>query len=132
MNKYSEGRIYKLTSKQSEKFYIGSTIKTLHDRFKSHKTDYKNYLCDKKYYMTSFEILKYDDCVIELIQTFPCDNEKQLRQKEGELQLQLINVIVNKNIAGHKGRRVKQQLIAAYKNDIDDKPKNEIDEFYTF
>ncbi len=50
--------IYKITSIQTDKVYIGSTKLKLKRRFKEHK---------KKRY-TSREILKYDDARIELIE----------------------------------------------------------------
>jgi hypothetical protein len=34
--------------------------------------------------MTSYEILKYDDCYIELICECPCETKEQLNKKEGE------------------------------------------------
>jgi hypothetical protein len=43
MSKYSEGKIYKLTSSQTDKVYIGSTIRSLNVRFSNHKSHYKSW-----------------------------------------------------------------------------------------
>ena len=59
-------KIYKLTSEQTPKVYIGSTKLNLNTRFILHKTKYKN----KVKYITANEILQYDDCKIELVKPF--------------------------------------------------------------
>ena len=76
MSKYQDGKIYKITSKQTDKIYVGSTIQTLDERMKHHKTDMK------RFYVSSAEILKYDDCIIELIEDCPCDSKKKLFERE--------------------------------------------------
>jgi hypothetical protein len=35
--------------------------------------------------MSSYEILKYDDCKIELIKLFKCENKKELEMEETRL-----------------------------------------------
>lgn len=62
-------RIYKLTSGETEKCYIGITHLSLNKRLNKHKNSYKRY-CDKKRlgYVTSFEICKYSDVQINLIE----------------------------------------------------------------
>lgn len=54
---YQKSKIYKITSSQTDKIYIGSTIKTLSVRFAKHKTDYNRFINGKQNYVTSFEIL---------------------------------------------------------------------------
>ena len=101
MADYSNGKIYKICSLLTDKIYIGSTIHTLNHRFKEHKSDYKLYSegnCRKPSY--SFKMLKYGDCFIELLEDYPCQSQTELVIREGELQLQFIDVIVNKYIAG--------------------------------
>ena len=41
MNKYQNGKIYKITSKQTDDVYIGSTIQELNKRLIHHKAKYK-------------------------------------------------------------------------------------------
>ena len=64
---FQNGKIYTIRSFQTEQYYIGSTNhKTLSQRLSKHKANYRDWLKDKKKYTTSYEILKYDDCYIEL------------------------------------------------------------------
>lgn len=99
INKYHNSKIYKLVSPQTEKYYIGSTITTIEVRFSKHKYDYKRYI-EKGIgrYITSFEIVKFDDCKIELIKLFNCENRKELEIEEGILIKQYYDNILNKNI----------------------------------
>ena len=60
------GRIYKISSDQTDKVYYGSTTKTLNQRLSKHKKDYRQYLNGNYHFVTSFDIVKFDDCKIEL------------------------------------------------------------------
>ena len=65
------GKIYSIRSHQTDLIYIGSTIETrLSARLSKHRSDYKRYIMSGKfnYYVSSFEILKYNDAYIELIE----------------------------------------------------------------
>ena len=96
---YNLGKIYCIRSHQTDDIYIGSTCqKTLAVRLGGHKDDYKKWLNGKGNYVSSFEILKYDDCYIELLQEYPCRNKHLLNRKEGEFIRKM--KCVNKNIAG--------------------------------
>ena len=71
MSSYENGRIYKLVSQQTDKIYIGSTKDKLCKRIAGHKYKYKKWLNDNtKGFLTSFEIVKFDDCKIELLKCF--------------------------------------------------------------
>ena len=64
------GLIYKIVSPSIDKIYVGSTVKTLEMRLDEHEKDYGCWLyrgC-RSGYLTSFEILKYGDYKIELIE----------------------------------------------------------------
>ena len=98
MSKYIQGKIYKLTSSQTDKVYIGSTIKSLNDRFSNHKYNYKRWLKSQMDKITSYDLLQYEDVKIELIKEFPCDTKKELEKEEGKLILE--NNCVNKHVAG--------------------------------
>ena len=78
MPDYSKGKIYAIKSYQCDDIYIGSTVNKLSDRLSYHKTHYKSFLNDAHNYMTSFEILQFDDAFIELIEEYPCENRNQL------------------------------------------------------
>jgi len=95
MNKYKFGCIYKLVSKETDKFYIGSTILG-YERLSKHKSSYKNSIKNETERKTdcaraSYFMLKYEDCDMELIENFPCNNEFELRSRERELIIKLGN-----------------------------------------
>jgi len=73
MNKYENGKIYKITSKQTDDVYIGSTTQLLNDRFTRHKFQNKG---------SSAKLIKYDDCIIELIEDYPCKTKEELLWRE--------------------------------------------------
>lgn len=100
MNKYINGKIYMLRSKNNEKVYIGSTCKELDERLKQHKALYNSYTNNQNgHYTTAFELIKEDDCYIQLIKNYPCTDRKELHQEEGKLQ-QVSTKCINNNIAG--------------------------------
>ena len=84
MNKYQNGKIYKITSKQTDDVYIGSTIQELNRRFK----------CHKKNRCSSREIMKYDDAIIELIELYPSNSLEELLWRERYLfdNMECINI----------------------------------------
>ena len=93
---YDNGKIYAIRSHQTDKIYIGSTITTLVRRLSRHKTDYKNWKNGCPHYMTSYELMKYDDMYIELLELYPCNNRLELCRREGELirEKDCVNMIV--------------------------------------
>ena len=106
--KYDNGKIYKITSKQTDKIYIGSTIRSLSYRITEHKSDIKR----ERYKCISGEILKYGDYEISLIENYPCNNVDELRKRESWYQTNTLNCI-NINLA----RRTRKQYF------IDNKEK---------
>ena len=92
MVNYQNGKIYAIRSFATDKYYIGSTCNPLHKRLYQHKSD-KN--SAKNRYRTSFEIVKYDDCYIELLEEFSCENKNQLQKREGELIRESKSDVVN-------------------------------------
>lgn len=102
MPDYSKGKIYKITSKNYNKIYIGSTCSTLEKRLYYHIDDMNRYIKQKKssYYGTSYELCEEPDCKIELIKNYPCSSKQELCREEGRLQLINEDIIVNQQIAG--------------------------------
>ena len=98
MPNYQNGKIYYLRSHKTDDVYIGSTVLKLSKRKAQHKHKYKKHLEGKHHFVTSFELLKYDDCYIELAENCPCDAKEELLKKEGE-HIRRVNC-VNKQIAG--------------------------------
>jgi len=117
MSKYTQGKIYKLTSSQTDKVYIGSTITSLNVRFSNHKSHYKSWLKSKMDKITSYDLLQYEDVKIELIKEFPCETKKELDREEGKLILE--NNCVNKCVVG----RTKKEYVEANKEKINEMRK---------
>jgi len=82
MNKYYNSKIYVIKSNQTNKIYIGSTTGTISKRHTDHKYDYRRYLNNEFRYITSFEIIKYNDSYIEILEKIKCNNKKELHDKE--------------------------------------------------
>ena len=80
------GKIYAIKSFQTENMYIGSTINTLKQRYKEHKSDYKRYLNGNLHYVTSCELFKFDDCYIELIKDVVCTKKQMLELEAFEIK----------------------------------------------
>jgi hypothetical protein len=92
---YKNGKIYKIVSEQTEKVYIGSTCQTLSQRLADHKRHFKQYNNGKTDYVTSYEIVKYDDCQIVLIELFPCVQKCELHAREYhhmKLEINKVNI----------------------------------------
>jgi len=121
MSKYIESKIYKLTSSQTDKVYIGSTIKSLNDRFYDHKYHYKRWLKSQMNKITSYDLLQYTDVKIELIKEFPCKTRTELEKEEGKIILD--NNCVNRCVAG----RTKKEYVEANKEKIKEKQKEYVE-----
>ena len=101
MASYANSCIYTIRSPHTDKYYIGSTRTPLRKRLWEHKRSYNAWCKDNtKLYYTSFEVLKYGDAYIELLEEYPCENVQQLYKKEGEHIRSCKADIVNHNVAG--------------------------------
>ncbi len=80
---YSQGKIYKIVCNKTGLIYIGSTCSTLEKRLKRHESDCKRYL-DKKtnHLISSIFVTFNNDYKIELIENYPCQNRKELEDRE--------------------------------------------------
>lgn len=100
MPDYKKGKIYCIRSNETKEIYIGSTCSSLKQRFSVHKSDYKKKMRDDTHRTTSsFNILKYTDAYIELLELYSCDSKKDLLRREGEHIRNTPNCI-NPSIAG--------------------------------
>ena len=102
------GKVYKIYSEQTNKVYIGSTTKLLLQRFLRHKKDYRLYNNGKFHFVTSFHILEYDDCNIELIEEVEFDDKKELIKRERYHIENNINC-VNKRVEGRTRKEYNEQ-----------------------
>ena len=73
---YKNGKIYQIVCNITGETYIGSTCNSLEHRLATHKNDN----CRSK------QIIERGDYYIELLETYPCNNEFELNRKEGEYQ----------------------------------------------
>ena len=106
------GKIYKIVSGKSCKIYIGSTVRTIEERLKEHEKDYANWFNVefKCGYCTSFEILKYGDYKIELLEEYPCSTFTELRKREGYYQINNYYNCVNTTICISRPRGLNNKI----------------------
>lgn len=95
---YQQGKIYCLRSHQTDDIYIGSTTQPLSVRMAGHRRKCKHWKEGKGHYVSSYELLEYDDCYIELIEKCPCDCRMELERREGQLIREMD--CINKRVAG--------------------------------
>ena len=82
-NKYQRGKIYKLISNQKNSVYYGSTIENkLSNILCGHRSHYKDWIKNKFHYISSFEIVKYEDAKIILVENYPCSTKYELVARE--------------------------------------------------
>ena len=120
------GTIYAIKSAQTQKYYIGSTLQNIKKRLCDHRRAYNRYLKypDKQPLYSSFEIMKYDDCYIEQIEEYKCDTPRHLKIREGVIQKEHINDIVNKTISGRTITQYKldnKEILRQYRKNYNQK-----------
>jgi hypothetical protein len=104
MPNYQNGKIYVIKSAETADVYIGSTCATLKNRLSKHKSAFRT---KAKRLGTAVKILKYSDAFIELVENWPCQNKKELLDREGTIIKSTPNC-VNTQI---QGRTMKQYKI---------------------
>ena len=90
MPDYKNGKIYKIVCYDTGEVYVGSTVRDMEDRLYEHKSS-SNKCCSK-------QIIDRNNYYIEILETYPCNNEFELRRKEGEYQKSI--ECINHYIAG--------------------------------
>jgi hypothetical protein len=101
LNKYQNGKIYRITDNAYTECYIGSTTQPLCNRMADHRKHYTGFKKGTRVYITAFILFdKYglENCKIELIEEIPCESKEQLMKIEGEYIRK--EDCVNKVIAG--------------------------------
>jgi predicted GIY-YIG superfamily endonuclease len=134
---YQRGKIYKIISKHTNKIYIGSTIQKLNERLSGHVKDCKKYKTGYMHYTSSFDIIGLGDYEIVLLETYPCNTNKELLIKEQEYIDRFRDICVNKqnavkdpnyqskyNLRNKELRRIKSKIYRdAHKTEISEKGK---------
>ena len=114
MPKYQQSKIYTIRSYSTDKIYIGSTTQRLSKRIAEHRTKYKAWKADNsKKYTSSYEIVKYDDNYIELLENYECLTREGLLMREGQCIRD--NDCVNKVIPGRTRKQHYQDNAEALK-----------------
>lgn len=112
------GMVYKICSNQTNKIYIGSTTKSLQKRLSGHRNHYTCYLNGTYHYVTSFDILQYEDNEIILLEIVHCNNVNELRTRE-RYHIEL-NECVNKTIPTQEKSVYRKKYSIKNKNKLDD------------
>ena len=112
MVNWNNSLIYKLFSKKIHKIYIGyTTRKKYRGRLSDHKNDYKRYLKNEFDYVTSFELVKFKDVDIEIIERYPCKTRKEIVQRENYWIDYYRDICVNKNTKEITNDKIKTVII---------------------
>ena len=88
MNKYHNGKIYKIVDVGYNKCYIGSTTESLSRRMSKHRHQYKQHQEGKRSKMNSaniFDEFGVGNCKIELVEYCKCETKDELLRREGEI-----------------------------------------------
>jgi hypothetical protein len=113
------GRIYKITSPNTEKVYVGSTTGTIEKRLRKHKTEYKAFLkgINDVDYIRSYDVLEHGDSEIHLMYEGLFNSKAELFRLEGET-IQSIQNCCNKMIMGRTRREYLDEYNVANKEFI--------------
>ena len=90
--------VYRIWSPSSTLEYYGSTTQILSQRFGGHARNHRKWQAGKYNYVSSFEIMKFSDARIELVEVVDTKSKQVLRAREGHYIR--TNDCVNKNVAG--------------------------------
>ena len=95
-----DGKIYLLETPHCDKFYIGSTTVSLEERLSRHLKSFDDWLSSnfESVYLSSFELLKYGDYVIKLVEDCPQISGWDLELREQHHILlnykDLVNIVI--------------------------------------
>lgn len=81
---YGNGKIYEIVCNVTGLRYVGHTTqRLLSQRMSKHRASYKRFLSGKSnQYCTSYEVLKHNNYYINLLESYPCNNEDELTARE--------------------------------------------------
>lgn len=96
MEVFKKARIYKITSPNTDKVYIGATRTGLNRRFTMHNMCFRSWQNGKQHLTTSFKILECGDAKIELIEELKNVNKQQISEREAEAQRNTLHCVNKK------------------------------------
>ena len=99
VNKYTNGKIYRIWNLLNDKFYVGSTVQPLHKRMIGHRSDAGRHKCSNVKLFEEMNTLGYEHFKIELIEYYPCQTKDELTRREGEV-IRELKPDLNMQIAG--------------------------------
>lgn len=113
MNKYENGKIYKLVNTVDDNIYIGSTHQPLTFRLSLHKSHGK--IKNSKVYR-HLNSIGFSNVRIELIEEYPCTCKKELEDRE-RYWIENLKPTLNKNIPSRtkeEMREIKRRISQVY------------------
>ena len=117
INKYQQGKIYKIVDNAYTKTYYGSTTSTLSTRMGQHRSCYKRWGEGKKGYgyVSSYEIFDefgIENCKIELVELCPCNSKEELERREGEIikANECVNKLIPRDIEKPEKDKARREL----------------------
>ena len=127
MNKYQNGKIYKIVDVGYNKCYIGSTCESLSQRMARQRVCYKSFMKGASGRTRSFDLFQefgIDNCKIELVENYPCSSKEELLQREGH-HIQK-HECLNRCLVG----RTRIEYARLYREENPDKVKESKKEWY--
>ena len=100
-DKFLDGEMYRVCDVGYTKFYYGSTIQPLSMRMGGHRDACRRYKARNAHKSTIYDLFDEfgsENCKIELVEAYPCDNRNELLKREGYHIQQ--NECVNKIVVG--------------------------------
>jgi hypothetical protein len=108
LNKYQNGKSYKIWSLETDEIYVGSTCSPLHKRMCWHRSHAR---CSKYNHKQLYQMMNsmgHDAFHIELIEEYPCGCKTELNRREGML-IRELKPSLNSHVAG--------RTVAEYRKD---------------
>ena len=82
MQRYANGKVYKLVNDVDSQIYVGSSCLLLPKRFYKHKLDAKRERCRHRHVYKHLNAIGWEHVHIILIESFSCANKMELEKRE--------------------------------------------------
>ena len=94
---YKNGKIYCIRNTNDYDVYVGATCSSLSKRMAQHRRNANKHECAHYLIYKKMNNIGIENCYIELIENYPCNNVDELRAKEGEhiRQIGTLNKIIS-------------------------------------